>query len=370
MAKKGPVGGNLFDNLISNTTSRYVNPILKSKMLQPQEFCPTDVPLFNLALSGKLDGGVSSNGGLTVIAGPSKHFKTLYAFKMMEAFSKKHKDGVMLFYDSEFGSTKEYLSSFDIDLERVIHIPVTTIEQLRHETAKQLKFLEDEAQKGALKQKVFVMIDSLGNLASEKETTDAESGKDKADMTRAKAAKSFYRIVTPKLNLLGIPAVVIAHTYKSQDFIPRDIVAGGEGSMFSSNSVFVIGKKQDKSSSGDLNGWQFIIKIEKSRFIKEKSKLPITVHYGKGILPYSGLAELATQLKIIKPCRINRTTGYEYKDDENEIQIPASEIDRSANFWDIIFTNTDFKQRVEDYYSLEVKAQDISDFIEIEEDAS
>ena len=54
----------------------------------------------------------------------------------------------------------------------------------------------------------------MGNLASKKEVEDAEAGKSVADMSRAKAFKSLFRMVTPHLTLKDIPLIVVNHTYK------------------------------------------------------------------------------------------------------------------------------------------------------------
>jgi hypothetical protein len=97
---------------------------------------PTDVPMVNVALSGDADGGVTP--GLTVLAGPSKHFKTSFALLMASAYLKQKKDAVMLFYDSEFGSPQSYFETFGIDTERVLHTPVKDVEQLKIDIVGQL----------------------------------------------------------------------------------------------------------------------------------------------------------------------------------------------------------------------------------------
>ena len=73
---------------------------------------PTSVPMVNVALSGSMDGGLAP--GLTVLAGPSKHFKTSFALLMAGAYLEAHKDAVMLFYDSEFGSPQAYFQQFGL----------------------------------------------------------------------------------------------------------------------------------------------------------------------------------------------------------------------------------------------------------------
>jgi hypothetical protein len=73
---------------------------------------PTAVPIINVALSGKLDGGLTP--GLTMWAGPSKHFKTAFSLLMAKSYLDKYPDAALLFYDSEFGTPQSYFDSFGI----------------------------------------------------------------------------------------------------------------------------------------------------------------------------------------------------------------------------------------------------------------
>jgi hypothetical protein len=189
-----------------------------SKLFGTKEFVQTEVPMINVALSGSIDGGLSS--GLTVLAGPSKHFKTSFGLLMVAAYLKKHSDAVCMFYDSEFGSPQSYFTSFGIDPSRVLHTPITNVEELKFDLVSQLQNIN----RG---DKVIVMIDSIGNLASKKEIEDAINEKSVADMTRAKALKGLFRMVTPMLTLKDIPLLAVNHTYKEQSLYPKDIVSGG-----------------------------------------------------------------------------------------------------------------------------------------------
>lgn len=190
----------------------------QSNLFGQKDSISTDIPILNLAFSGSLDGGYQS--GLTMFAGPSKHFKTLFGLIAMKAYLKKYPDAIALFYDSEFGTPEAYFESLDIPTDRVLHLPIVDIEELTFDAVQKLNELE----RG---ERVFIFIDSLGNLASKKEATDALDGKAVADMTRAKMLKSFFRIVTPHLTKKDIPMFVINHTYKSISFIPSDVVGGG-----------------------------------------------------------------------------------------------------------------------------------------------
>jgi len=333
----------LKDRLIKASTIEYTATLTESKIYSKKDVIPTTVPMINVALSGTIDGGITP--GLTMLAGPSKHFKTGFALLLASAFLKKYPEGIILFYDSEFGTPQKYFETFGIPLDSVVHTPVTDVEDLKHDVSVQLQNLTRD-------DRVFIVIDSIGNLASKKETEDALDGKSVADMTRAKAFKSFFRIVTPKLTMKDIPLVVINHTYKELGLYPKDIVGGGTGSYYGSDNIWILGRQQDKDSDG-IQGYHFIINVEKSRYVKEKSKIPITVSYDGGINRWSGLLEIAIDGGyIVKP----KAGWYAVVDKETgEVKQPsmrAADIIDSKDFWVKMFQETDFAKYIENRYTL------------------
>lgn len=275
----------LLEKLQKTSKVKGVSILSESKLFDEKEFVSTPVGMINVALSGSLDGGLSS--GLTVLAGPSKHFKTSFALLMASAYLKKHKDAVLLFYDSEFGSPQSYFESFDIDTSRVLHTPVTNIEELKFDLVNQLETIER-------KDKVVVIIDSVGNIASKKELEDALNEKSVADMSRAKALKGLFRMVTPMLTLRDIPLLAVNHTYQEIGLFPKQIVSGGTGIYYSADNIWIIGRRQEKTGT-EVTGYDFVINVEKSRFVKEKSKIPISVTWEGGINKSSGLLEAALE---------------------------------------------------------------------------
>jgi hypothetical protein len=206
------------DKIKKNSSIKESSILSKSKFFTTKDMISTSVPIINVALSGKLDGGLTP--GLTMWAGPSKHFKTAFSLLMAKSYLDKYPDAALLFYDSEFGTPKSYFDSFEIDTDRVLHTPVVDIEQLKHDIMGQLTNLERD-------DKIIILIDSIGNLASKKEVEDAIDGKSVADMTRAKQIKSLFRMVTPHLSLKDIPMVVVNHTYKTMELYSKDVVGGG-----------------------------------------------------------------------------------------------------------------------------------------------
>lgn len=218
----------LLDRVKKNSTIKDSAILSQSKFFKKKDMIPTSIPAINIALSGRLDGGLTP--GLTMWCGPSKHFKTAFSLLMAKSYMDKYPDSVLLFYDSEFGTPQSYFDSFGIDTERVIHTPITDIEQLKFDIMKQL-----DGKEGIQREDhIIILIDSIGNLASKKEVEDALDGKSVADMSRAKQIKSLFRMVTPHLSLKDIPMVVVNHTYKTMELYAKDVVGGGclvEGTM-------------------------------------------------------------------------------------------------------------------------------------------
>jgi hypothetical protein len=199
---------------------------------------------------------------------------------------------------------------------------------------------------------VMIVIDSIGNLASKKEVEDALNEKSVADMSRAKQLKSLFRMITPYLTLKDIPMAVVNHTYKEIGMFPKDIVGGGTGSYYGSDNIWILGRQQDKDSEG-IQGYHFVINVEKSRYVKEKSKIPISVSFEGGINRWSGLLDVALDGGyIVKPkngwyARVDKETG--------EVLAPnmrASDIEDNGEFWKTMFKETDFAKYIKERYSI------------------
>ena len=317
----------IMDKLMKNSKIKATDVLSESKIFKNTDITPTSVPMINAALSGDLDGGLTA--GLTVLAGPSKHFKTSFALLMAGAYLEEHKDAILLFYDSEFGSPAAYFESFNIDTSRVLHTPIANVEELKFDIVAQLEEIDR-------KDKIIIVIDSIGNLASKKELEDAKSEKSVADMSRAKALKGLFRMVTPYLKTKDIPMLAVNHTYQEIGLFPKAIVSGGTGIYYSADNIWIIGRRQEKVGT-EIKGYNFIINVEKSRFVKEKSKIPISVTWDGGIEKYSGLLDIALGASYVaKPAngwyqKVNTDSG------EMEGAKYREKDTLSSDFWEPIF---------------------------------
>ena len=331
----------LLDKLKKNSTIKDSAILSKSKFFNDKDIVPTSVPMVNVALSGRLDGGLTP--GLTMWAGPSKHFKTAFSLLMAKSYMDKYEESALLFYDSEFGTPQSYFDTFGIDTNRVLHTPITDIEQLKFDIMQQLQ----EISRG---EHLIIVLDSIGNLASKKEVEDALEGKSVADMSRAKQVKSLFRMVTPHLTIKDIPMVVVNHTYKEIGMFPKDIVGGGTGSYYSADNIYILGRQQEKDGT-EIVGYNFIINVEKSRYVKEKSKIPVSVAFEGGINKYSGLLDIALDGGFVtKPAngwyaKIDKSTG-EIGDKKRMAET------QTAEFMEPLLEDDEFKEYVRDRYAI------------------
>lgn len=349
MAKKeAPQKTSLLSRIMATSTIEDTNILGESIVFEPKDATNTGVILVDVGLSGYVTGGLYP--GLTLFAGKSKSFKTAFALLCASAFLKKNPDGVLLYYDSEFGTPQSYFDTFDIDMNRVVHTPVLDIEQLKHDIVNQLTNLN----RG---DKVIIVIDSIGNLASKKETEDALSGKSVADMSRAKAIKSLFRMVTPHLMMKGIPLIAINHTYDTMEMFSKQVLSGGTGPYYSADTIWIITRAQETEGTGsakELLGYSFTINIEKSRFVKEKSKLPITVLFEGGINKWSGLFDLALEEGWIQKIGNSYTAsigGIKLDPETVTEKNKRSDLESNSDFWKMML-DSGFKKVIENKYLL------------------
>ena len=188
-------------------------------------------------------------------------------------------------------------------------------------------------------------------MASIREANNAVEGNSAQDMTRAKELKSTWRLITPHLLMKNIPMVVIQHVYEEMKMFGKTIMSGGSGGLLSSDTVWIIGKSQEKEGT-DLVGYNFTINIEKSRYVKEKSKIPILVKFDGGINKYTGILDLAIEAgEVVKP----KNARYQLIDKETGeligeyVKEPATQCEE---FLGVVLKRESFKKWVRDKYKL------------------
>jgi hypothetical protein len=314
--------------------------ILKnSKYFDNQDYIPTRIPLFNLALSGKLHGGLPS--GIVQLAAPPKHFKTKFLHEMMWGFQEKYKndDYVIVLYDSEIGSTLKYYEDAGLDTTRIDHRPIMSVEQLKADIANLISQLKEGDH-------VLICIDSIGMLRSDKEYQDAVDNKQVADMTRAKELNSLFRIITAESAIKRIPIIVINHSYGTLDKFSKEVASGGRKTQYAAHTLLFITKSQDKPDD-ELLGFWFTLRAGLSRYVKENSLFPILVHFDEGLDIYSGLFDLAKTFGYVEQA----SQGWYWADAEKTKKVRESQL-ATEEFFKGLLENQEFCDKVEAKYSL------------------
>jgi RecA/RadA recombinase len=332
----------LLDKIKKNSTIKDTAVLEESKFFTKKDMVQTKVPALNVALSGALDGGFVP--GLTLWCGPSKHFKSMFSLMMAKAYMDKYPDAIVIFYDCEFGTPLAYFKSLDIDMSRVVHTPIMNMEEFKFDVMQQLESFE----RG---DKVIIVIDSLGNMSSKKEMEDAIEQKSVQDMSRARQMKSIFRMITPYLNRLDIPMVAVNHIYMTQEMYSKPVVSGGQGIYLSADNIYIIGRQQEKDGT-EVVGYNFIINVEKSRHVREKSKIPIEVKFEGGLSPWSGLIDMALAAGVVqKPSngwysRVNTETG---ELEEKKFRLKDT---YTSEFWMPVLKNNAFIEYIENTYKI------------------
>lgn len=179
----------------------------------------------NALLSGSIYGGLPHNK-ITALAGEPATGKTFYTLNVVKQFLIDNPDGGVLYFESESALTKQMFVDKGIDPKRVHMVPVTTVQEFRTQCIKVLdKYLQTpEAERPPM----LMVLDSLGNLSTDKEVSDMSEGKDTRDMTRAQLIRGTFRVITLKLGRAKVALVVTNHTYDAVGaYIPTKKMGGG-----------------------------------------------------------------------------------------------------------------------------------------------
>ena len=194
---------------------------------------------------------------------------------------------------------------------------IDTIEQLR-------SFLINLAEKKvATKNKapIFIGIDSISQLSSEKEMEDAKSGSMARDMTKAQAMRGLFRVVNRYLRDANITLAALSHTSSAIGGFGNPVTAanhGGGVKFASSLRIWITSSKEVADSSGVPLGVRMNFKVDKNRMVFKGRKASVNLSFKKGIMKYSGLLELLADNEIVKMSTkdVKKTTKVVYDGEE------------------------------------------------------
>ncbi len=297
---------NFLKNVIKETGNEYATIVADGlSTADVSGFVDTGSYIFNALCSGSIYGGLPQNK-ITAIAGESATGKTFFVLGVCKAFLEDNPTGNIVFFESESAITKEMIETRGIDSSRMVVLPVTTVQEFRHQTLGVLDAYEDEVEP----QPLLLCLDSLGMLSTTKEIEDTEAGKETRDMTRSQIVKATFRVLTLKLGKLGVPLIMTNHTYDViGSMFPQKEMGGGSGLKYAASTIIYLSKKKDKDGS-EVVGNIIHCKTYKSRLTKENQMVDVRLSYTKGLDRYYGLLELGEKHGVFSKV----STRYELPD--------------------------------------------------------
>ena len=260
-------------------------------------FIDTGSYIFNALVSGSIYGGIPGNK-ITALAGESSTGKTYFCLGIVQHFLDSNPDAGVIFFESESAISKQMIEDRGIDSQRMMIVPVTTVQEFRTQSIKILdKYLEQAKEK---RQPLMFVLDSLGMLSTSKEVEDTEAGKDTRDMTRAQVVKSIFRVLTLKLGKANVPMLVTNHTYDVVGaYVPTKEMGGGSCLKYAASTIIFLSKKKEKDGK-DVIGNIVKAKAAKSRLTKENAQVETRLFYDRGLDRYYGLLELGEKYGIFE----------------------------------------------------------------------
>ena len=260
------------------------------------EFIDTGSYIFNGLLSGSIYGGLPANK-ITALAGESATGKTFFLMGMVKNFLDANPSSGVVYFESESAITKQMVIDRGIDPDRMVILPVTTVQEFRTQALKVLdRYLQQDVD---IRKPMFMCLDSLGMLSTTKEVEDTTDGKETRDMTRAQVLKAAFRVLTLKLGKAKVPMVVTNHTYDSMGLFSTKEMGGGSGLKYAASSIVFLSKKKEKDGT-EVIGNIVHCKNHKSRLTMENKMVDVRLTYDKGLDKYYGLLDLAIKYDIFK----------------------------------------------------------------------
>lgn len=128
--------------------------------------------------------------------------------------------------------------------------------------------------------------------------------------------------------------------------LENGVVTHNTGILYSSSNAIIVQKSQIKGGS-ELVGFNFNLNVAKSRFAREKARIPMSVFFDGGVNKWSGLLEMALAAGFVaKP-----SNGWYQKVDQETGELIGNKVREKdtncAEFWDSIINDPKFEAWVE-----------------------
>jgi len=278
---------------------------------KPSEHFATGSYALNGILSGNLFKGIPEDT-ITALVGASNSGKSFILAHLVKGALDNGYE--VLLFDSERAVRKGYYEQIGCDTSKIFRIPVGSTLEFRN---KAYELINEFYSRAGEKDKLFVGLDSLGNLASDKELMDAEKEKTASDQgNNAKFQNSAFRVISSLASKYNFPCVFTNHVYApiGDLFAQRGTIAGGAKAIYNSHIILyfdrLVNKEEVVDALGKNQKTQVGIRMKvttvKNREYPEEKTVYLDLRYDSGMNPYSGLLQFAIRAGVLE----NKSKGY------------------------------------------------------------
>jgi len=187
--------GSILDNIAKSI------PIQIEKEIKEKTFITTGVYLLDAALSGRLLGGGVASNRITAFAGESGAGKSFIAYSVSKHAQKA--GYCVIYIDTEQAIDLEDLPKFGIDnsLEAFRLIRSNKVEDVNMLLTQLIDDLKEQKLAGFELPKLMIVLDSLGQMASNKEKADFAKRRHQAGYDQSKSIRIYVPLDQHRLRI-------------------------------------------------------------------------------------------------------------------------------------------------------------------------
>lgn len=337
----------------------------ESSYAKVTEFIDSGSFAINRVLTGDIHKGFPV-GRISTLFGLSQSGKSLIAAHAVMNALKNNQVDVVYIFDSEGGTLVDFFKKEGVDLKKINHIPVASIEQcsvkmlqVYDELVKaRQEYLEDPDNNDNIR--ALCVLDSYGALAADKLVNDAVN-KDKTAMDMGLGAKlknNMMRGLMMRVVMSNATLLVINHAYQDPGAMFASKIqnmAGGKGIEFASHVIlqcekvfvkstdteFLTGLESSNDNVGFYKGNKLKFFTVKNRICKPMFTAQVYLDFTSGISKYDGLIEDAVKLGFLQEVR----GGYICDSYKQQTRITYKELVKNDKIWETFLENFNDKSK-------------------------
>jgi RecA/RadA recombinase len=290
--------------------SKYGSVMSDSIYAEISEYIDTGSYALNRLISGSIYGGIPSGRVISFYgdSGTGKSFCIGRAIKNAQEMGY-----LVMFFDTENAITKSFMENLGVDTDAMWYQPIDQISDFKNYVIHMVGEIKEKNPD----QKIFIALDSLGNLSCAQEKSFIEKKTDSVTQgAREREIKSMLKELTKFCGLHQVPLVFTNHAMKPQDtgMMPQYVKlqqTGGKQATYMASATILMSKKKLKADDAssedkkDVDGKKKVGNIlscesMKNRLCPEEEKIDIYLSFSTGPNRFYGLVQDAVNAGVFE----------------------------------------------------------------------